>query len=206
MISKKDFYKRWSELHSNAEVSGIVHGWLAISYRLALIATLLRISPNVLTLLGLASAIGTAVIPHSYWAIALVALSLLFDGIDGSVAIFQRRESAWGATLDSVADRISEAAWAYALYQVGIPLEVAVGLWLAASVQEYARARLSALGVKDLGIVTFAERPMRASLLFLILIAWQLELPGLGIIAGAFLLMQVIGALQVMRFGYQQLR
>jgi archaetidylinositol phosphate synthase len=206
MISKKDFYKRWSELHSNAEISGIVHGWLAISYRLALIATLLRISPNVLTLLGLASAIGTAVIPHSYWAIALVALSLLFDGIDGSVAIFQRRESAWGATLDSVADRISEAAWAYALYQVGIPLEVAVGLWLAASVQEYARARLSALGVKDLGIVTFAERPMRASLLFLILIAWQLELPGLGIIAGAFLLMQVIGALQVMRFGYQQLR
>ncbi|MCF8534709.1 MAG: CDP-alcohol phosphatidyltransferase family protein [Candidatus Nanopelagicaceae bacterium] len=206
MISKKDFYKRWSELHSNAEISGIVHGWLAISYRLALIATLLRISPNVLTLLGLASAIGTAVIPHSYWAIALVALSLLFDGIDGSVAIFQRRESAWGATLDSVADRISEAAWAYALYQVGIPLEIAVGLWLAASVQEYARARLSALGVKDLGIVTFAERPMRASLLFLILVAWQLELPGLAIIAGVFLLVQVIGALQVMRFGYQQLR
>ena len=206
MISKKDFYKRWSELHSNAKVSGIVHGWLAISYRLALIATLLRISPNVLTLLGLASAIGTAVVPHSYWAIALVALSLLFDGIDGSVAIFQRRESAWGAILDSVADRISEAAWAYALYQVGIPLEIAVGLWLAASVQEYARARLAAFEVKDLGVVTFAERPMRASLLFIILIAWQLDIPGLAAIAGAFLVMQIIGALQVIRFGYQQLR
>jgi CDP-diacylglycerol--glycerol-3-phosphate 3-phosphatidyltransferase len=206
MISKKDFYKRWSELHSNAEVSGIVHGWLAISYRLALIATLLRISPNLLTLLGLVSAIGTAVIPHSYWAIALVALSLLFDGIDGSVAIFQRRESAWGATLDSVADRISEAAWAYALYQVGIPLELAVGLWLVASVQEYARARLAALGVKDLGVVTFAERPMRASLLFVILIAWQLDVPGLAAIAGAFLVLQIIGALQVMCFGYKQLR
>ena len=206
MISKKDFYKRWSDLHNNAQVSGIVHGWLAISYRLALIATLLRISPNVLTFLGLASAIVTAVIPHSYWAIALVAISLLFDGIDGSVAIFQRRESSWGAILDSVADRISEAAWAYALYQVGIPLEIAVGLWLAASVQEYARARLAALEVKDLGVVTFAERPMRASLLFIILIAWQLEIPGLGLIAGAFLVMQVIGLLQVMRFGYQQLR
>ena len=182
-----------------------MHGWLAISYRLALIATLLRISPNVLTLLGLLSAIGTAVAPHSYWAIALVALSLLFDGIDGSVAIFQRRESAWGAVLDSVADRISEAAWAYALYQVGIPLEIAVGLWLAASVQEYARARLAALAVKDLGVVTFAERPMRASLLFIILIAWQLDIPGLAAIAGAFLVMQIIGALQVMRFGYKQL-
>ena len=87
MITKKEFYKRWSELHGNTEIAGIVHAWLAISYRFALIATLLRISPNVLTLLGLISAIGTAVIPHSYWAIALVVLSLLFDGVDGSVAI-----------------------------------------------------------------------------------------------------------------------
>jgi len=43
MITKKEFYKRWSELHGNAEISGIVHAWLAISYRFALIATLLRI-------------------------------------------------------------------------------------------------------------------------------------------------------------------
>ena len=206
MITKKEFYKRWSELHGNAEIAGIVHAWLAISYRFALIATLLRISPNVLTLLGLISAIGTAVIPHSYWAIALVVLSLLFDGVDGSVAIFQRRESSWGAILDSVADRMSEAAWAYALYQVGIPLEIAVGLWLAASVQEYARARLAAFEVKDLGIVTFAERPMRASLLFIILIAWQLDIPGLTAIAGTFLVMQIVGVIQVMRFGSKQLR
>ncbi len=206
MITKKEFYKRWSELHGNAEIAGIVHAWLAISYRFALISTLLRISPNVLTLLGLISAIGTALIPESYWAIVLVVLSLLFDGVDGSVAIFQRRESAWGAILDSVADRISEAAWAYALYQIGIPLEIAVGLWLAASVQEYARARLAAFEVKDLGIVTFAERPMRASLLFIILIAWQLGIPGLAAVAGAFLVMQIIGVIQVMRFGYIQLR
>lgn len=205
MITKKEFYKRWSELHGNAEISGIVHAWLAISYRFALISTLLRISPNVLTLLGLLTAIGTAIIPESYWAIALVVLSLLFDGVDGSVAIFQRRESAWGAILDSVADRISEAAWAFALYQVGIPLEIAVGLWLAASVQEYARARLAAFEVKDLGIVTFAERPMRASLLFIILIAWQLDIPGLAAVAGAFLVVQIIGVIQVMRFGYKQL-
>jgi CDP-diacylglycerol--glycerol-3-phosphate 3-phosphatidyltransferase len=47
---------------------------------------------------------------------------------------------------------------------------------------------------------------MRASLLFIILIAWQLDIPGLAAIAGAFLVMQIIGALQVMRFGYKQLR
>jgi CDP-diacylglycerol--glycerol-3-phosphate 3-phosphatidyltransferase len=47
---------------------------------------------------------------------------------------------------------------------------------------------------------------MRASLLFIILIAWQLDIPGLAAVVGAFLVMQVIGALQVMRFGYKQLR
>jgi len=65
---------------------------------------------------------------------------------------------------------------------------------------------LAAFEVKDLGIVTFAERPMRASLLFIILIAWQLDIPGLPAIACSFLVMQIIGALQVMRFGYKQLR
>ncbi len=65
---------------------------------------------------------------------------------------------------------------------------------------------MAAFEVKDLGVVTFAERPMRASLLFVILIAWQLDIPGLAAIAGAFLVMQVIGALQVIRFGYKQLR
>jgi CDP-diacylglycerol--glycerol-3-phosphate 3-phosphatidyltransferase len=47
---------------------------------------------------------------------------------------------------------------------------------------------------------------MRASLLFIILIAWQLGIPGLAAVAGAFLVMQIIGVIQVMRFGYKQLR
>jgi hypothetical protein len=32
MISKKDFYKRWSELHGNAKISGIVHAWLGLEW------------------------------------------------------------------------------------------------------------------------------------------------------------------------------
>ena len=205
-MKREEFFASWSTLHLDAEVKGIVKGWLSISYVIARGLSALRITPNVLTLLGVLSGVALLFYPYSAIGLLFLVLSLIFDGVDGSVAIFQRRESAWGATLDAVADRISEAAWAYALYQVGIPLEIAVGLWLAASVQEYARARLAAFEVKDLGVVTFAERPMRASLLFIVLIAWQLDLPGLAAIAGAFLVMQVIGALQVMRFGYKQLR
>ena len=114
MLSKEEFRAKWSSLHSDAETSGIVGGWLNISYRFGLICTLLRISPNALTLFGLLGAVATAVTAHSAWAIFFLVFSLFCDGIDGSVAIFQHRDSKWGAILDSVADRISEALWFYA--------------------------------------------------------------------------------------------
>ena len=106
MISKNEFLERWSQLHSGSPVAGIVGAWLSISYRCGLIATLLRLTPNALTLLGLLAAVATAYWALSLWAIALLVFSLFCDGIDGSVAIFQKKESNRGAIFDSVADRI----------------------------------------------------------------------------------------------------
>ncbi len=206
MISREQFKDTWSELHNSAPTTGIVGAWLAISYRFGLLCTLLRISPNVLTLLGLLSAIGVALTSQSLWAIALIVVSLFFDGIDGSVAIFQSRTSNWGAILDSVIDRMSEAFWLYALYSIGVPAYLCISLWLVASVQEYMRARVSSLGVKDLGLVTFTERPVRASFLFIALIAWHLELPGIEIASWAFLGASIFSAISVMRFAYSRLR
>ncbi len=206
MISREQFKDTWSELHNSAPTTGIVGAWLAISYRFGLLCTLLRITPNVLTLLGLLSAIGVALTSQSLWAIALIVVSLFFDGIDGSVAIFQSRTSNWGAILDSVIDRMSEAFWLYALYSIGVPAYLCISLWLVASVQEYMRARVSSLGVKDLGLVTFTERPVRASFLFIILIAWHLELPGIEIASWAFLGASIFSAISVMRFAYSRLR
>ena len=57
MLSKDEFKAKWSSLHSDAETTGIVGAWLNISYRFGLICTLLRISPNALTYLGLLSAV-----------------------------------------------------------------------------------------------------------------------------------------------------
>ena len=203
--TSEEFIARWSSLHNDAPVKGVVAWWLKISYRFGLIATLLRISPNVLTLLGLVSAAMTALTAKSWWAVFFLVFSLFCDGIDGSVAIFQKRESAWGATLDSVVDRVSEAFWLYALYVIGVPAWLAITLWSIAAFQEYARAKLTSLGVQDIGIVTPTERPVRASFLFITLIMYQLSIPGIAIVAAGFLALQVVSFILVVRFARSQL-
>ncbi|CAB4662072.1 unannotated protein [freshwater metagenome] len=204
--TSEEFIARWSSLHNDAPVKGVVAWWLKISYRFGLIATLLRITPNVLTLLGLVSAAMTALTATSWWAVFFLVFSLFCDGIDGSVAIFQKRESAWGATLDSVVDRVSEAFWLYALYVIGVPAWLAITLWSIAAFQEYARAKLTSLGVQDIGIVTPTERPVRASFLFITLIMYQLSFPGIAIVAAGFLALQVVSFTLVVRFARSQLR
>ena len=205
MLSKDEFKTKWSSLHSDAETTGIVGAWLNISYRFGLICTLLRISPNALTVLGLLGAVATAVTAQSAWAILFLVFSLFCDGIDGSVAIFQHRESKFGATLDSVVDRISEALWFYALYAIGVPAWIPITLWSVAAFQEYARAKLFSLGVSDIGVVTPAERPIRASFLFIVLILNQLSLPGVTELSIFFLLVQIYSFISVVRFSRSQL-
>ncbi|MBF8252028.1 MAG: CDP-diacylglycerol--glycerol-3-phosphate 3-phosphatidyltransferase [Actinobacteria bacterium] len=206
MLTKDEFYSKWSQLHSDAPITGAVAWWLKISYRFGLIATLLRISPNVLTLLGLISAAMSALTATTWWAVFFLVFSLFCDGIDGSVAIFQKRDSAWGATLDSVVDRISEAFWLYALYVIGVPAWLAIAIWSVAAFQEYARAKLSSLKIKDIGVVTPAERPVRASILFTALIMWQLNIPGIVLLSWLFLVLQVISFAMVIRYARAQLR
>jgi CDP-diacylglycerol--glycerol-3-phosphate 3-phosphatidyltransferase len=205
MMSKNEFLEKWSQLHSGSPVTGIVGAWLSISYRFGLIATLLRITPNALTLLGLLAAVATAYWALSLWAIAFLVFSLFCDGIDGSVAIFQKKESNRGAIFDSVADRISEALWLIALYRIGVPAWITILLWVIASVQEYARARLSSLGVKEIGVVTPVERPVRASFIFIALVMWHSNIAGVTYVSIAYLALQIISVYLVLRFARSQL-
>ena len=147
----------------------------------------------------------TALTATTWWAVFFLVFSLFCDGIDGSVAIFQKRDSAWGATLDSVVDRISEAFWLYALYAAGVPAWISITLWSISAFQEYARAKLVSLGVSDIGIVTPAERPMRASFIFIILILALLNLPGVVLVASIFLTVQVISFFMVVLYARRQL-
>lgn len=204
-MSKNEFLEKWSQLHSGSSVTGIVGAWLSISHRFGLIATLLRITPNALTLLGLLAAVATAYWALSLWAIAFLVFSLFCDGIDGSVAIFQKKESNRGAIFDSVADRISEALWLIALYRIGVPAWITILLWVIASVQEYARARLSSLGVKEIGVVTPVERPVRASFIFIALVMWHSNVAGVTYVSIAYLALQIISVYLVLRFARSQL-
>ncbi|CAB4330242.1 unannotated protein [freshwater metagenome] len=201
-LELEGFKLQWSSMHGNADTSGIVGLWLAVSFRCARVCTFLRITPNSLTLLGVVSAVATAIVSPHLWSVPFLALSLIFDGVDGSVAIIQKRVSSRGAIWDAIADRISEICWAIAFYRIGIPLLWILAAATVAAIQEYARARLSAAGVKEVGVVTPAERPVRASFLFCALIvphAFSLPL----LIALVFL--QGLSFILVLRFAFSKL-
>lgn len=205
-MNQDEFFTKWSALHGSAEVKGIVRLWLTISFVIAKGFSLLKVSPNLLTLIGLLLACAMVLSPLSILAIVLLVLSLMADGIDGSLAILTSKESKWGSTLDAVADRISEAIWLYVAYRAGVSLGIAITLWIVASTQEYARARVASLGYSTIDLVTPTERPVRASAVFIILVAAQLELSIIGFVALLLLLAQVVSLLLVMRNAYNALR
>jgi CDP-diacylglycerol--glycerol-3-phosphate 3-phosphatidyltransferase len=162
-MKREEFFATWSKLHLDAQIKGIVKGWLSISYVIARGLSALRITPNMLTLLGVLSGVALLFYPISILGLIFLVLSLIFDGIDGSVAIVSGKVSKFGATLDAIADRITEALWFFALYQWGIAPEICLALFALALTQEYARARMASLGFHEIGVVTIAERPVRAS-------------------------------------------
>ena len=205
-MNKEEFNSTWSALHGGAEIKGIVKAWLAISFASAKALSKLRITPNILTLLGFVFAVAMAANPLSLWAIPLLVLSLYADGIDGSVAIFQRRESSFGAILDASADRISEALWFYVAYRIGAPAWLVLGIYVIASTQEYARARLVGLGISDLGVVTPAERPVRASFIFIALVAFAFNLNLVTTAISLLFVLQVWSFFLVTRFAHNSLR
>ena len=80
-----------------------------------LIGTLDRIgiTPNTITLIGLAISLGAAYViatGHLFYGGVLILLSGLFDLLDGALARFKKHVTSFGAILDSTVDRISEAA------------------------------------------------------------------------------------------------
>ena len=149
-MKEREFKNRWSELHGGADTEGVVGGWLSFSYHAARVCVALRITPNLLTFLGLGTAIAMGLSEYAAIALLLLVISLFFDGIDGSVAILRGTESKWGELLDSLADRISEAFWLYMGWRLGIPAWVVITMWTIASTQEYARARLASLVIARL--------------------------------------------------------
>jgi len=205
-MKKDEFFLTWRGLHGDANISGIVKAWLSISYVVVKPISKARITPNILTIFGLFFGVLLFVNAETFWAPALLVLSLICDGIDGSLAIITNKSTKWGAILDSTVDRLTEIFWVLALYKVGADIKLLIIVFLAASVQEYMRARASGLGVAEVGIVTFAERPVRASFVFIVFIALQLNFTIYNQIIICWLVLQLISLFMLTRFTYSKLR
>ena len=205
-MKKDEFFSIWSRLHGDANISGIVKGWLSISYVVVKPLSKARVTPNILTMFGLLFGVLLYANAETFWAPALLVLSLICDGIDGSLAIVTNKSTKWGAILDSTVDRLTEIFWVLALYKVGADLNLLIIVLLAASVQEYMRARAAGLGVSEVGIVTFAERPVRASFVFIVFISLQFNFAIYNQIIICWIVLQLISLFMLSRFTYSKLR
>jgi phosphatidylglycerophosphate synthase len=205
-MKKDEFFSIWRRLHGDANISGIVKGWLSISYVIVKPLSKARVTPNILTIFGLFFGVLLYANAETFWAPALLVLSLICDGIDGSLAIVTNKSTKWGAILDSTVDRLTEIFWVLALYKIGADLNLLIIVLLTASVQEYVRARAAGLGVSEVGIVTFAERPVRASFVFIVFISLQFNFTIYNQIIICWLSLQLISLFMLSRFTYSKLR
>ena len=175
-MDRDTYLQQWSILHGGARPTGIVGGWLRIVHAVASPLARLRVPPDAVTLLGLLIACSAPLLASlGRWGVLgaalVIALSGLFDSLDGAVAVMTGRTTRWGAVLDAVTDRISDAVFVGALWVVGATAGVcvaAVGLcWL----QEYARARAGGAGMTEVGVLTLNERPTRVVVVVMFLLA-----------------------------------
>jgi CDP-diacylglycerol--glycerol-3-phosphate 3-phosphatidyltransferase len=191
-MDRAEYLERWSRLHGGAATGGLVGWWLGITHAVARPLVRAGFGPWPVTVAGLLVAVATCW-PASRggaWpvlAAALVGASGLLDNLDGAVAVMSGRTSRWGFVLDSVCDRVADAAYCVAFVLAGAPA------WLAATgaglalLQEYVRARAAVAGMDGIGVVTVSERPTRVILTAMFLL-------GAGLYPGASDLWATAGA------------
>jgi phosphatidylglycerophosphate synthase len=121
------------------------------------------------------------------------------------MAIITGKFSKWGAILDSVIDRLTEVFWVLALYSLGIDINLLLAVLVLSAIQEYLRARAGGVGVFEVGVVTYAERPVRASFVFVALVAFNLYLNILNHIIAIWLALQMISLIKISRFIFLKL-
>jgi len=127
------------------------------------------IKPNALTLINLALNIIAAYViatEHLFLGGVLVLVAGLFDLLDGALARFTKQTTKFGAILDSVADRISEAAilcglliWYIPQQEASLEIVLVFIVLIGSFLVSYIRARAEGLGWQcQVGLFARAER------------------------------------------------
>jgi CDP-diacylglycerol--glycerol-3-phosphate 3-phosphatidyltransferase len=182
VLSRDEYLAAWSRWHGGTPTDRpVVRFWLTVAWALA--RPLAGMPPFAATALGLLVAVA-AVAPAAaggVWLIAagvLVGLSGLLDSLDGALAIGTGRASRRGFVLDSVVDRLTEAAYAGALWAAGAPGWLAVAFGALCWLPDYLRARAGQAGVAETGALSVWERPSRVAMTGMTLV-------GAGVVAGS---------------------
>jgi CDP-diacylglycerol--glycerol-3-phosphate 3-phosphatidyltransferase len=149
----------------------------------------LGIGANALTIFGALLNIGVGVVAamgHLRWAGLLLGFASAFDALDGTLARRIGKATKFGAFLDSVLDRVSEAAVllgiaVWYMSQPGLTAEILAYVALAGSfLVSYTRARAEGLNVTcKVGLLTRVER----CALLIIALLLNLVYPALWILA-----------------------
>ena len=128
----------------------------------------LKLTPTAVTITGLVLNLGVAYLAAVDLLLPaglLLIVASAFDMLDGALARLTGRESRFGALLDSVSDRLGEAAVLFGLLVLFYNDDSAAGVVLAflamvaSFMVSYLRARGEGLGIRsDVGIMTRPER------------------------------------------------
>lgn len=96
-----------------------------------------RLSPNAVTLVGLAAHLPIALLiggGHYWWAAGLLAVFGLFDALDGELARLQKTANSSGMLLDATTDRMKEVMlYCGAAYVLANGANPALAVWAVAA-------------------------------------------------------------------------
>jgi len=208
---RAEYLRRWSPLHGGYDPAGttVTGRWLGLVYLAARPLGARGVAADALTGWGVLLSLAVPAITgyRGHWpllAALILVLAGVLDNLDGAVAVLTGRASGFGYVLDSVADRVSDAAAVVALWALGAPAWLCLAGGSACWMQEYARARAGAAGMTELGVLTVFERPTRILLTAFVLLGGGLltgSAPGLattgaaaGLVLAAAALAQLLHA------------
>ena len=160
MPANRDALSEWSQQHDGYDParSFLVRGWLQLMHALAPSLVRRGVSPNAISVAGVATAAGASLAPP--FAAPLVLLTALCDGLDGAVALQRGHSSRHGALIDHTADRVTDVLFAAALMRAGAHRWAAAADAAAVVGYEATRSWMRRKG-KAQATVTVGERPMR---------------------------------------------
>jgi CDP-diacylglycerol--glycerol-3-phosphate 3-phosphatidyltransferase len=218
LLSWDEYAVGWARLHGGFDprkAGPLVRGWLRVSYVIGSGLARVGIPPGGVTFAGLVLSVSVPLLAdRPALAAVFVLLAAMADSADGATAVVSGRATRLGYLYDSLADRLGEAAWLAAFWLVGAPGTLVVTAGGLSWLHEYVRARVTAAGMRDIGVVTVGERPTRVSIAFVgLLLAGaaalvQADLPAgtITVVTAVWVLLALVGLLQLLAAFHRALR